>query len=67
MLWKMPRLIPLETDPAEEIEEMVEDAVEDAFLTRRSPRAIIESGEDVAITDDFVEPAIEDTEEPAGC
>jgi hypothetical protein len=58
---------PLETDPAEEIEEMVEDAVEDAVPDpeKRSiaPPAIIESGEEISITEDFVEPAIEDTEE----
>jgi sec-independent protein translocase protein TatB len=61
---------PLETDPAEEIEEMVEDAAEDAMPDAGdrsiAPPGIIETGEDVSITDDFVRPAIEDTEgEPA--
>jgi Sec-independent protein translocase protein TatA len=61
---------PLETDPEEEIEEMMEDAAEDAAPDpgERSivPPGIIEVGEEASITDDFVRPAVEDTEsEPA--
>jgi sec-independent protein translocase protein TatB len=59
---------PLETDSEEEVEEMVEDAVEDFVPEERSiaPPAIIESGEDASIIDDFARPAVEDNEsEPA--
>jgi hypothetical protein len=45
------------------VEDAVEDAVPDPEKRSIAPPAIIESGEDVAITEDFVEPAIEDTEE----